>query len=156
MLFTTVPVHSWEKEMGILLAQQFGFLHGIWHSKIIGNITIFFFLFRTSPMAYGGSPARGPVRAIAAGLYHSQPQQCRIWAMSAAYTTAHGNAWSVTHWKRPGIEPTTSWSLVGFISAAQWRELQHSDFSQVLSMNKKVYHSTDMLDICVIIYQVLF
>ena len=26
-------------------------------------------------------------------------------AMSATYTTAHGNAWSLTHWVRPGIEP---------------------------------------------------
>ena len=34
------------------------------------------------------------------------------------YTTAHGNARSLTHGARSGIEPTTSWFLVGFVSAA--------------------------------------
>ena len=43
-----------------------------------------------------------------------QPQQHGIWASSGTYTTAHGNARSVTHWVRPGIRPTTSWFLVGF------------------------------------------
>ena len=36
--------------------------------------------------------------------------------MSATYTTAHGNTGSLTHWARPGIEPTTSWFLVGFVN----------------------------------------
>ena len=41
--------------------------------------------------------------------------------MSATYTTAHGNAGSLTHWARPGIEPATSWFLVRFVSAVpQW------------------------------------
>ena len=35
--------------------------------------------------------------------------------MSATYTTAHGNARSLTHWARPGIEPAISWFLVGFL-----------------------------------------
>ena len=29
-------------------------------------------------------------------------------------TTAHGNGRSLTHWARPGIEPVSSWMLVGF------------------------------------------
>jgi len=33
-----------------------------------------------------------------------------------AYTTAHGNAGSLTHGARPGIEPRTSWFLVGFVN----------------------------------------
>ena len=38
-----------------------------------------------------------------------QPQQRRgIPATSATYTTAHGNAGSLTHCGRPGIEPVTS------------------------------------------------
>ena len=45
-----------------------------------------------------------------------QPQQCGIRATSATYTTAHGNAGSLTHWARPGIEPATSWFLVGFVN----------------------------------------
>ena len=37
------------------------------------------------------------------------------------YTTAHGNAGSLTHWVRPGIKPATSWFLCGFVSTVpQW------------------------------------
>ena len=50
-----------------------------------------------------------------------QPQPHQIPATSATYTAAHGNARSLTHWVRPGMEPETSWFLVGFISGApQW------------------------------------
>ena len=53
-----------------------------------------------------------------------QPQQLRIWGVSATYTTAHGNARSLTHWMRPGIEPCVltdtskvpSWILVGVLT----------------------------------------
>ena len=50
-----------------------------------------------------------------------QPQ-LGIWAPSATYTTAHGNARSLTHWVRPGIEPASSWILVGFVSTETRRE----------------------------------
>ena len=44
--------------------------------------------------------------------------------MSVTYTTAHGKVGSLTHWTKPGIEPTSSWMLVGFISAEpQWELL---------------------------------
>ena len=52
-----------------------------------------------------------------------QAQQRGIQAASVAYTTAHGNTGSPTHWARPGIEPTCSWILVGFIYAAPQQEL---------------------------------
>ena len=45
-----------------------------------------------------------------------QPQQHRIWAVSATYSTAHGNARSLTHRARPGNEPATPWFLVGFVN----------------------------------------
>ena len=45
-----------------------------------------------------------------------QPQQHGIWAVSATYTTARGNARSLTHWVRPGIQPVSSWMLVGFVT----------------------------------------
>ena len=45
-----------------------------------------------------------------------QPQQHRIWATSATYTTAHSNTGSLTYWMRPGIEPATSSFLVGFVN----------------------------------------
>ena len=45
--------------------------------------------------------------------------------MSATYITAHGNTGSLTHWVRPGIEPTSSWMLVRFVSAEPRWELFH-------------------------------
>ena len=48
-------------------------------------------------------------------------QQGKIRAASVTYTAAHTNADSLTHWVRPGIEPATSWLLVGFVSTEpQW------------------------------------
>ena len=70
-----------------------------------------FCFFRTSSPAYGGSQARGPIRGC---WPMPQPQHFGIWAMSATYPTAQGNAWSLTHWVRPGIKPMSSWMLVGF------------------------------------------
>ena len=52
-----------------------------------------------------------------------QPQPRQIQASTTTYTTAHGNARSLTHWARPGIEPSTSQFLVGIISAAPRWEL---------------------------------
>ena len=51
-----------------------------------------------------------------------EPQQYEIWATSATYATAHGNTRSSTHRARPGIEPATSWFLVGFVATEPWRE----------------------------------
>ena len=47
----------------------------------------------------------------------------QIQAMSATYTTTHNNARSLTHWARPGIEPSSSWKLVSFISTEPQQEL---------------------------------
>ena len=49
-------------------------------------------------------------------IHHSHSNT--IWASSVTYTTAHSNARSLTQWVGPGIEPTTSWFLVRFISIA--------------------------------------
>ena len=42
--------------------------------------------------------------------------QCWIRASSAAYTAACGNAGSLTHWARPGMEHTSSRTLCWFLS----------------------------------------
>ena len=39
------------------------------------------------------------------------------------YTTAHGNAGSLAHQARPGIEPASSWILVRFVSPEPQQEL---------------------------------
>ena len=62
----------------------------------------FFFFFclfafaRATLAAYGGSQARGPIGAVATGLRQSHSNG-GIRAESATYTTAHGNAGSLTH-----------------------------------------------------------
>ena len=44
------------------------------------------------------------------------PQPHGIWGTPAIYTTAHGNARSLTHWVWQGIRPSSSWILVGLIN----------------------------------------
>ena len=75
-----------------------------------------------------------------------QLQQCQIWASSATYTTAHDNAWSLTHWARPGIEPMSLWMLVRFISAEPWQELQNFGFcSEWNGESRRVLQRMDMI-----------
>ena len=83
--------------------------------RFVTSLFFFFVSSRATPSTYGGSQARG-----------------LIGATSATYTTAHNNAGSLTHWVRPGIEPSTSWFLVGFVSAAPRRELLNSLIYQIL------------------------
>ena len=58
---------------------------------------------------------------------YPQPQQLRIQAMSATYTKAHSSTGSLTHRARPGIEPTSSWILVEFITPEPQWELLKTD-----------------------------
>ena len=69
-----------------------------------------FFLFRAASVAYGSSWARCP-NWICSCWPTPQPQQHQIWATSVIYATAWGNAESLTHWMRPGIEPSSSRTL---------------------------------------------
>ena len=62
-----------------------------------------FFFFRATLMAHGSSQARGSIAAAAAG----QSRSHQIQAGPATYTTAHGNAGSLTHRARPGIKPVS-------------------------------------------------
>ena len=82
----------------------------------------FFFFFRASPVAYGSSQARGRIGAITAGLCHSH-SNLQIQAVSATYPPAHGNTRSLTHWVRLGIEPESSWRLVGLVTTEPKRDL---------------------------------
>ena len=70
-----------------LLLYLFSFLFGIF---------LFVFFFRAVPTAYGGSQAKGQIRALTSGL-HQGPQQRQIRAMSVTYTTAHCHTGSLTH-----------------------------------------------------------
>ena len=59
--------------------------------------------------------ARGLIGTIATGLHHSHSNTGSEPHLQP-YTTTHSNTGSLTHWARPGIEPTTSWFPVGFVS----------------------------------------
>ena len=65
--------------------------------KTLKSNTIHLFIYclfvfsRAAPIAYGGSQAKGLIRAVATSIHHS-----------------HSNAGSLTHWARPGIEPSSS------------------------------------------------
>ena len=73
---------------------------------------ILFCLFYRAPLrAYGSFQARGWIGAAAAGLCHRP-------------SVAHGNARFLTHGERPGIKPTSSWVLVGFVTTEPCQELQ--------------------------------
>ena len=81
----------------------------------------FFFFFRATSVAHGGSQARVLIRAVVAGLHQSHSNARSKLCLQS--TTAHSNARSLTHWARPGIEPTTSLFLIGFVSIAPQGEL---------------------------------
>ena len=88
---------------------------------------LLYWLFRAAHMAYEGSQARGQNQSCSCW---PTPQQRQIWAASVTYTTALGNSGFLTQWARPGIEPASSWMLVGFISTEpQWELLVLSFWS---------------------------
>ena len=100
--------------------------------KFIYLFICLFWLFKAVPTAYVSSQVRGPIGATAASLCHSHSNAGDLSHVSVARTTAHGNARSPTHWVRPGIEPTSSWVLIRFISAAPQRELLGYFFKAVI------------------------
>ena len=69
---------------------------------------IFFLLFRAALMGYRVSQSRDWNRAITASLLHARTMQDpnHIWDLAG----------SVPQWVRPGIEPTSSWILVEFLT----------------------------------------
>ena len=81
--------------------------------------------FRATPAAHRGSQARGLNQSYSC---QPQPPKHQIQTTSANYTAAHSNTRSLTHWARPGIEPVTSWFLVGFVFTVPWWELQSFPF----------------------------
>ena len=102
-----------------------------WPYFYIFYLLFYFNLFRAAPR-HMEVPRLGSNRTCSRQLT-PQPQQCGIRVASAGYTTAHGNARSLTHWARPGIKPSPSWMLVRFISAEPWQELQAIFLIQFLS-----------------------
>ena len=86
----------------------------------------FFFLVFLGPHPWNMEvPWLGVSLELQLPCYIPQPQQCRIQATSSTYTSAHSNTRFLTYWAEPGIEPASSWILVGFITTEpQWEFLQ--------------------------------
>ena len=83
-------------------------------------------------MAYGSS--RGSNQSYRCSQQPlQQPQQRQMGASSATYTIAHGSTGSSTLWARLGIEPTSSWVLVGLVSAARQGQLPKNKLDVWLS-----------------------
>ena len=61
-----------------------------------------------------------------------------------------GNTGYLTHWARPGIEPMSSWILVGFVSTAPRRELQVWIF--LIFMRLLFQH----LPVCLVTYHLFY
>ena len=84
----------------------------LFHCRWLQDFFFFvFYLFRAAPVAYRGSQARGWIRAVTAGLCHSNTKSkpC-LWPIPQLMAML-----DPTHWVRPEIEPTSSWMLVRFV-----------------------------------------
>ena len=69
-----------------------------------------FFFFAATPVAYGSSQARVLNQSCSCWPM-PQPWQHQTWAASMTLASARGNAGSLTHWVKPGIEPASSQRL---------------------------------------------
>ena len=85
---------------------------------------LFFFLFRPN-LRHMEIPRLGVEAELQLPAY---TQQHRIWAALSAYNHSSPQARASTHWVRLGIQPATSWFLVGLISTAPQWELMFSFF----------------------------
>ena len=97
------------------------------HGKFcpIISFSLYFFLFRATPAAYGSS--RLGVKLELQLLPTAISQQHEIWAGSETYVTAHSNARSLTH--RVGArEPVSSWIPVRLVLLSQLGTLYFSIF----------------------------
>ena len=93
-----------------------------WSMYLLYANTVLFkkkFFFRAAPMAYGSCQARCRIRPVATGLHHSHSNAgSELHLQPTPQLMAMP---SLTHWEKPGIEPASSWFLVGFITTEpQW------------------------------------
>ena len=90
--------------------------------------TVFFLFFVFCMLGPHLQHMESPRLGVKSELQLPQRQQCQVQAMSATYTAAHSNARSLTHWAKPGTESTSSWILVGFVTAESPWELPQLSF----------------------------
>ena len=97
-----------------------------WMKLICICYFFFFLLFRAAPVAYGSSQARGWIGAAAGSLCHSHSNvgsELCLWP--------HGDAGSLSHWARPGVEHAFSWYSWVHSTEPQWELLYMLLFENV-------------------------
>ena len=78
-------------------------------TEFFSSVIVCLSVFWTAPAAYGSSQAKSQIGAVATAM----PDLSHICDL---YATAHGDTRSLNHRVRPGIESTSSWILVGFVT----------------------------------------
>ena len=126
-LFSFVNYSRWiGSELPNSRTSGWSWLHGLFCCCLFDCFVCFY---RPTPTAYGGRfPSKGLNWSYSC-LPTPQAQQHGIRATSAAYTTAQGNAESLTHCTRLGNEPLSSWILVRFVFTELQQELPWTSFS---------------------------
>ena len=81
------------------------------------------FVFLGPHLGHMEVPRLGSNRSCSAGLHHSHSNARSEPCLRPTPHTAHGNARSLTHCAWPGIESTTSWILVEFVTAEPRQQL---------------------------------
>ena len=92
-------------------------LHGIVRRLIQFNrfVSLFVFLFLGPHLWPMEVPRIGVESQLQLPAYTTATAMRAPSNVHDLYTTAHGNAGSLTHWARPGIKPASSWILVRFV-----------------------------------------
>ena len=75
---------------------------------------LFLFFFSGPPAAYGSSQARDQIGASAEA--YTTATATRDLSHISIYAAAYSSTRSLTHWVRPGFEPTPLWILVRFLT----------------------------------------
>ena len=113
-------VFFWAIVFWVTLFQLFSFVSFfLCKFRPVGSLYLLLLLFFFS----GPHPQYMEVPSLGVKLELQLPACTTVTATSVTYTTVHGNTRSLTHWLRPGIEPTTSWFLVGLVCTVplqQW------------------------------------
>ena len=93
---------------------------------LLPSLSSFLRLFRAAPAAYGGSQARGQIRATAAGLRHSH-SNARSKVLTVTCTTAHGNAGSLNP-----LSKDMDWACIFMVTSCVPNLLSHNGNSSLL------------------------
>ena len=112
------PLSS-KREINGIINKDIGCHKADYPNLLFWTVTFFFFLWGPRPRLT--EVCRLGVESVLQLLAHSTakatPDLICVWDIHHN----HGNTGSLTHWVRPGIEPTSSWILVrSFTAEPQW------------------------------------